>query len=75
MFGSAIEFGIKLCNWSLNPSRYYTDIFDVSNCSKQSCFECTDAPTSSPFELTETPTGNPTGSPTGPCVKRCDSGG
>ena len=49
MFYYATEFGMELCNWNLSSSlRQDSKIFVGSNCSRERCFECTYALTSSP---------------------------
>merc|ERR1719162_2522279 len=61
---------MKLCNWRLNPSVNYTDIFVESDCSIERCFKCpTGSPTANPTgsktsKPTAKPTDDPTGSPT-----------
>merc|ERR1719162_501903 len=58
---------MKLCNWRLNPSVNYTDIFVESDCSIERCFKCpTGSPTANPtVSKTSKPTAKPTDDPTG----------
>ena len=56
MFYYATEFGMELCNWNLSSSlRQDSKIFVGSNCSRERCFECTYALTSSPSRTATSP--------------------
>lgn len=42
MFHEASSFGNKLCSWDMRSLDSKSHIFDGSNCTENSCFDCTD---------------------------------